>query len=445
MKIKFLKDSFGRKVDEVVEYADAEAKFMIDGGFAEEVKADALDAVVGDLEKKISEAAEQAASKAATAAVEKIAKGVGKVRPTIIVGPDRIEDDPHRGFKTFTEFAKSVKRASKGLGVDQRLKGLYKTDDVDTKTAGATPTESGAADADGGATLPPGFSAVVFDGVKGSDQLFPYIDALPITTRTMTIPVVKHYDFSNTTATAGLVATYRTEGDIQPGSKMQWEKLSFSLKTLAALVPSTEELEEDTGVALGQFLQKEGARQINETISNNILNTVSGGVSPILGDASVHQSLRTTSNNIDFLDVVRVFARFYGDYSRAVWIVHPTTLPELADISSGNQNMFTPAGVQGFPFNQLMGRPLIISQYAATLGSDGDLGLYDLSKYKAVYRSDGVSAAMSMHLYFDSFQNAYRFAFRWDAKPGLTTQITLKDGTTKVSPFSILNASGTES
>ena len=52
---------------------------------------------------------------------------------------------------------------------------------------------------------------------------------------------------------------------------------------------------------------------------------------------------------------------------------------------------------------------------------------------------------MSMHLYFDSFQNAYRFAFRWDAKPGLTTQITLKDGTTKVSPFSILNASGTES
>ena len=441
MKVKFLKNALGYKIDNEVELDDTEAKELVDSGKAVEVKVDAVAVAMKGFEDKINAKIAEGLEVGIAAVTEKMGKAFADRKPIINVGSPNSLKDINGGFKNESEFFHSVKNHfTPGAQQDDRVKALI--------NKAGSPTESGATTIDGGATMPPGFSPNLIDPVAATQQIFPLVSSLPITTRTMNIPVIKHYDFSNAGgATAAIVASYKAEGAAGAPSKAQYENLPFSLKTLYSLIPTTEELEEDTGIALGSFLNKEAGRWINESITKSILTTVSGGPTAINGHASVAVVLRNTVSNIKFADVLGMFAAFYGDITKAVWVVHPTVLPQLGNMTSGNYNVFIPAGVgpngSSAPFGTLLGRPIIVNGYCNAMGTQGDICLYDFTKYQAVYRSGGIEAAMSVDVWFDSYQKAYRFAYRWDGKPQLTGPITLGDGVSIVSPFVQLKATTT--
>jgi HK97 family phage major capsid protein len=88
----------------------------------------------------------------------------------------------------------------------------------------------------------------------------------------------------------------------------------------------------------------------------------------------------------------------------------------------------------------LLGRPIVISQHAASFTSAGDVQLHDLSYYRTITKSGGVETATSMHLYFDADVTAYRTTFRIDGKPKIAAQISPANGTNKMSPFLKLQA-----
>ena len=122
---------------------------------------------------------------------------------------------------------------------------------------------------------------------------------------------------------------------------------------------------------------------------------------------------------------------------RAVWIVSEDTEAQLdtLTVSSGSANSHTyiPAGVYGNPTPLLKGRPVLVIEQAAQLGSVGDIVLADLSQYLLI--DGGVTPQVSADVRFLNDEVVWRFALRVDGSPAWVSPITPYNGGATRSPF----------
>jgi HK97 family phage major capsid protein len=133
-----------------------------------------------------------------------------------------------------------------------------------------------------------------------------------------------------------------------------------------------------------------------------------------------------------------------GSFSRAVWIINNDVLPALFTLTLGNYPIYlpvgNPGGIQQSPYGTLLGRPVYISQHAASFTSQGDVLLVDLKYYQTITKAGGMQTATSMHLYFDADLTAFRTTFRMDGQSKLAASISPAKGSTTMSPFIQLGA-----
>lgn len=430
MKIRFSKNYLTYKEGQEIELGDVEAKELVDAGKAVEVKADPVEESVKAFEAKISEVAQAAAETAATKAVEKVGKALASKRAQIVVGPDRITEDPTGGFKSLGEFAGAVRKMAMNQGMDERLKPLM-SKAAHGNTEGAAP--------DAGPTVPVEYSAAVINAVIAESALLDYAYKVTVSLgKTIEIPVLKNYDLSNTTAANGVVAAWISEGGTNNASKTNWAQLELKLNKIGALIPVTDELLADNIVALNSVIARESAFQIGKGIQKAILRGT-GTTQPvgIIGHASAidvaAEDLQAAAT-INIHNVSKMYGSFYGDPANAVWIVGYDAVPQLMTMTNGNYPVYLPANsISGKPFDTLFGIPVVKSGFASALGTSGDIVLADMSKY-VVAMKGGLEQAVSMHLYFDTHETAFRSVLRIDGKPALTGPVTLGNGL-HVSPF----------
>ena len=127
---------------------------------------------------------------------------------------------------------------------------------------------------------------------------------------------------------------------------------------------------------------------------------------------------------------------------RAVWLVNVDTMPQLMSLAFPDASGTVPAFLNGnafpnlseSPYGTLLGRPVLATEHNPTLGAEGDILFADLSMYKTVTRGS-VQSAMSIHVRFDYGETAFRFDFRVDGQPWLSSAITPAKGTATLSPF----------
>ena len=83
------------------------------------------------------------------------------------------------------------------------------------------------------------------------------------------------------------------------------------------------------------------------------------------------------------------------------------------------------------------GSPLLINDLNPALGTEGDLALVDLKYY---YIKDGSPLAIFIDPYSQKVNGTSRIYAFWnvDGQPMLTSPITQRNGTSKVSPFVVL-------
>jgi HK97 family phage major capsid protein len=96
-----------------------------------------------------------------------------------------------------------------------------------------------------------------------------------------------------------------------------------------------------------------------------------------------------------------------------------------------------PGGLSGAPYATLMGRPVIVSEFATTLGTVGDIMLVDLSQYITLTKG-AMETAMSMHLYFDTAEMAFRTTYRVDGQCWWNSALTPYQGIVTKSPVVVL-------
>ncbi len=450
MKVKFLKDYLGHHKDAVLDIADDQAQPLLDAGVCQAVEArpEELDQAVAAIQKSMNEQLESAAQKITKRVIEQVSKGISGVRPSIVIGPDRADLDPTGGFKNLGEFAAVVRKHSLGHFTDERLSRMIAKADGMNETALS----------DGGALVPTEYANQLYRDVLAESVLFDKARKYPINLgNSLFIPVRSMLDLGTTAASGGSLGTWLTAGGVTadgvpiPAQKPVYSRVQMTLNRWGALLPVTDELLQDNNVALANFILDEGGIALAWDLNNAFINgSGQGQPQGVLSSSALITVAADTSQTpftITYSNLVNMKSRLWtirpGDMSGVVWIAHPDCEAQFEQLKdAAGRNLYFAAGTIGqTPNAKLFGIPVVYSYHCSAVGSIGDVILADFSQYFVSTKvNGGLETAMSMHLYFDSAEVAYRILYRIDGKVARQLPLTIPSSTNTRSGFVALAA-----
>lgn len=400
---------------------------------AEQAEFGAAEAAAAALKGRI---ARQQAVEMASAGVVRDAVGtaveIGAAR-TIAVS-ENLDNDPKRGFANIGEYAQAVIGASaalrSGTALDKRLMGLGGYNAAAPSTFGGE-----GVGADGGFLVPVEFGTTIFAASLEEQALLTLCDNMPVSSNAMSFPK----DETTPWGSNGIRAYWQGEGAAGTPTKPVIGRTELKLKKLLALVPVSEELMQDT-TALNAYLPPNTARSIRWKSDEAILFGTGAGTP--LGaylssgpQVTISKESGQAAATIVSANLLKMVARMVpGSYSSAVWLMNNDVLPQVWGLNTANQMIYTP-DFRVSPYGLLLGRPIVVTQHAKTLGTVGDIMLADFRMYQAITKSGGIQTATSMHLYFDADATAFRATFRVDGSPKISAPITPANGSNTMSPF----------
>lgn len=330
------------------------------------------------------------------------------------------------GFHNVGEFASKVRAAhpsSGGRSIDPRL-------------IANAPTSYGSEGVgeDGGFAVPPDFRRDIMVKVMGEDSLLARTDQLTSSSNSITIPKDETTPWQTS---GGIQAAWEGEGGQFTQSKPNLEQATIRLNKLTALVPVTEELLADAP-ALSTYLRRKTPEKFDFKINDAILNgTGAGQPLGVLQSGAlitVNAESGQAADTVRFENIVNMYSRLYsGSRSTAVWLINQDVEPQLLTMQFPGTGTAVPAylppgGLSAQPYGTLLGRPVIATEAAQTLGDAGDITLVDLRQYMTAMKTGGIRQDVSMHLWFDYDVTAFRFVMRVAGQPWWTSAISPKNG-----------------
>lgn len=359
-----------------------------------------------------------------------VSKGTQTMRVEYLPAEPKKEDN-NWGWKSMGEFTSAVYSFGTGKGVDDRL----------TKAPTGAHMSQGV---DGGFLVPPSFSQTIWDGLNASpDNLLARTDSYSVTGESLTFNANAETSRVDGSRYGGIRGYWIAEADQITSSRPKWRQIKLEPKQLAVLVYATDKLL-NNATALEQYITRAATDEIQFKVGDAIINgTGAGQPLGILNASCVVSVAKETGQaaaTILFQNVIKMWARLHPKArSRAAWYYNVACEPQLAQMSigvgtAGQPVYLPPGGLSASPYATLLGRPMIPIEYAAALGTAGDLVLADLGFYASGTRN-GLNSAMSMHLKFDYAETALRFIFEVDGQPWLASALTPYKGADTLSPF----------
>jgi HK97 family phage major capsid protein len=374
-----------------------------------------------------------AALREARAAVGRAATAIDLV--SITGGRPLLEDDPKAGFRNIGEFAAAVRRASGpsgsvNSGADERLKFL---------AAAPTTVGSELTLADGGAAVPPDFAREIWTFAAAEDALLPLCDVVPISGNSMLFPTDQTLPWGST----GVSASWQIEATALAQLKPKLSNDVLRMSKLLAFVPLTDELLTDSA-SMAAWLPLRAGVSVRAKLNEAILFGRGNGtpIGALNGNAAITIAKESgqASSTFAAANFQKMAAALPpGSFGRAVWLIGQDAVAALLGVNFGSFPIYPatgspPPGMSG-PVGLVLGRPMFQSQHAAAFSSLGDVLLLDLSYYFAIVKRSGPEVQMSLHLWFDSDAAAFRFSFRVDGQPKISTPLTPLKGSNQMSPF----------
>ena len=351
----------------------------------------------------------------------------GRSQKVAVTGGDpRVDSKSTHGFARMGEFALAVHKASGPGGVtDPRL-----------LTKAPTTYANEGAGGTGGYLVPEEWADRLWEIVLGDESILSRTNRIPTSRNSLSLPVSEATAWGNT----GVQAYWMDEAAQITQSRPKFEYRNLRLHKLAALVPASDELLEDT-TALDAFIGNEAGRAIRYKADDAIVN--GDGVGKPLGIlnagalVAVAKETSQVADTVVANNVAKMYARMPAPYiNKAVWLINQDVMPQLLSMTLGDHPIYLPPnGITDAPFGTLLGRPVLLSQHAQTLGDVGDIVFTDLGQYLTLTKADGLQASSSIHLWFDYDVTAFRFTFRLAGEPWLSAAITPDNSTASMSPF----------
>lgn len=364
------------------------------------------------------EQVEEIAAKAAESAVTKLQETVRKFPPgsdEVLPGIDETKD---RKFKSFGEWLRAVNdfHNKRMQSDDWRLKAL-----------------SEGTDSAGGFLVPEQWAAGIEQSALESAIVRPRARKMPMTGDTLNYPIIS--DTSHASSVHGGVVAYWTEeAGTKQASQPTFGNIKLIAKKLIGFTYASDELLEDSAIALEALLIKLFGDAIT-WYEEEAFWQGSGVGQPlgIMNSGALVTPFRATANQVALADLGNIMARFEGDlYGRSVlWVGNKGILPYLIQLGSTYVTWAAIAG-QRVP-TALFGIPLAFTEHVAALGSVGDIGLYNLDQYLIGDRK-GLKVDRSIEYRFSTDETTWRFVKRVDGQPLVDSAFTPKRGDSQ-SPF----------
>jgi HK97 family phage major capsid protein len=342
------------------------------------------------------------------------------------------------------QFLKAVKMAGRGQPSQALMTWTEKYDQVNKATLSTYSNETSGVD--GGVAVPPQYIAGIESQVMGQDAILPKTRQIQAVSNSATINIDDTAPWNNS---GGIRVFWRGETSTITQSKVSLKQRDFRLKSIACLVPVTDELEEDAPAIPGHIFEQAGAKmsyEIDRTIVRGDGVTQPHGFLSANSLITISKETSQTAATICAPNVIKMWTAMLPQWRRnAYWIANPDVFPSLSRLSLPGRKdstttpqawgslMWQPAnGLSGSPFETLMGRPILYHQAASTLGTVGDFNLVALDQI-VCFRRD-MKSAYSIHIFFDQLCSAYRFSWRLDAQTLLPGALSAANGSQTYSP-----------
>lgn len=287
--------------------------------------------------------------------------------------------------------------------------------------------------ADGGYTVMPEFARGIIDRIYTND-LWGRTDNYSVTGNNMTFLANAETSRATGSRHGGMRGYWLAgEGAALTASKPTLREVTLKLKKAGVLVYLTQELLDDGGFALQEYVTRKAGEEFNFMFGDSLVNgTGAGQPLGMLNFPSLISISAEAGQLADTIlpeNVVKMHSRFYaGGLSRRVFLHNQDIGPQLHLMTlgigaAGVTVYLPPGGLSTSPYASLMGSPMLPTEFNPTLGDVGDLLAADMGQIVSISKG-GVAQAVSMHVQFLTDQLALRFIVRVDAGPWETSAIT---------------------
>ena len=371
-------------------------------------------------------------------------------------------------YKSLGEFLVDVKRAALGE-VDQRLRPLRSRDAADeggfslngalgdgfvgglTKSAFAKQTGlNEGLGAEGGFLVSTDQGGSLMERVYNVGDILRRVDMTGISPNSngMTFYGVNETARANGSRRGGIRAYWTAEAGTKVPSQPAFRQLELRLHKVVAMVYATDELLQDAN-ALESWIMRNLPEEISFTVEDAIFAGTGVGMPQGVWNSgavvTVDAEGGQAADTVVAQNIMNMWSRLWAPSRRnAVWVINQDVEPLLYQmnlgVGAGGAPVYVPAGgLSASPYSTLMGRPIVASEHSATVGSLGDIGLYDFGEYQAIEKG-GVQSASSIHVAFGTDETVYRFVYRVDGIAKWNAPLTPFNSALTQSPFVILAA-----
>ena len=273
---------------------------------------------------------------------------------------------------------------------------------------------------------------------------------IPMKSDTLRFPRVD--DTSHASNVFGGVVAYRTE---EAGTKtptdIKWGECKLTAHEFSGYTVASNALLADSAIPLEIFLKQRFPEAWAYFDDDDFIN--GNGVGRplgILNSGALIAIARQANNAVRWVDICNMAGRFLtSSWKKGIWLINQEVLTQLLRMVAENAAPAATAGhviwvnPQQGAANQIpgtiLGRPYFITEKMQALGTQGDIGLFDLSHYIIGDRQT-MTIDASTHVYFINNKTCWRFVIRDDGQPWLASPLTPKHGTNTVSPFVVLSS-----
>lgn len=358
---------------------------------------------------------------------------------------DRIMADKLGGFKSTAHYFAELIEEGKTNQAPETLKAWDRAVQAKDLSEGSMSA--------GGYLVPTQVSTAILEKALEASIVRPRATIQPMTSNRVTIPA--DVDANHSTNYFGGITIYRPgEAGQKTATSPTFAQIALTLHKVTGLCHVSDELLEDSAIAVEANVTRKFSQAIAFVQDDDFLN--GNGVNQPVGVLNaVNPALITVTaetgqgaNTIVAENIIKMWARMYSEgKSRAVWVANDDTFPQLATmalaVGTGGVPLWMPAGgLSGLPFQTLMGKPLLFTEKAQTLGTAGDIALIDFSQY-IIGEKGGLQIVTSIHFKFDYDQQSFRFVLRYDGQPSWTSVLTPLRSSSTLSPSVILSSTRT--
>lgn len=343
-------------------------------------------------------------------------------------------------FKSLGEQLHAVSRFSLGRGLDQRLETLLKS-----------PTGMGETDPSaGGFPIQVDFATEILRRSYDMGELLSRVRRVQIspTANGIKIPGIDETSRATGSRWGGVQSFWVGEGDAATATKPKFRLIELDLKKLMAIWYMTDELLQDS-TALTGIANEAFSEELTFMIEDSIFRGTGAGMPQgfLASNCTVQVPAEKGQGSATILyqNLLNMWSRMWAR-SRfdAVWFINQDVERQLYQVNqiigtAGVPVYMPPGGISEKPYATLFGRPVIPTEYNATLGSVGDIALVDLSQY-IVADKNAMQQAVSIHVQFLTDQTAFRLTYRVDGQPIWQAPLSPYQGTQTKSPFITLAA-----